>query len=195
VQSGFFSTCIVYNQCNTGDVVVYQSGGQCQTNWLAILGLILIAVGIFGSAFTITVGGKTISLSTLFTSGPAAAGLQLLLQQRKQDTLYVGGCNSVCGKNTGDTPFTYAPLCDGYPIAYKEGYYQCKTGTCGGYEQKEVNIDIKDQSGKIIKSDRTRTDDLGQFSYTFNAPGPPGTYIIVVSTDNPPAVVFNVTTS
>ncbi len=178
VQSGFFSTCVVYNACNSGDVVVSQSGSQCTINWLSILGLLLIVAGIFGQSLS--------WLQGLFSQGSTGwLGLQLLLQQRKQDTYFVGGCNSICGKNTGDTPLTAAPVCAGYPIAVREGYYMCRLGTCGGYEQKDVLIEIKNSAGSVIRRDTTLTDDLGKFSYTFPAPGPAGTYLVVASTENP----------
>lgn len=189
VQQGFFSTCVKYNSCNAGDAVVYQSGSQCSINWLAIIGLILIAVSIYGAFVDKAVAAK------ISAAVSQARAFITLFQSRSQDTFYAGGCNSICGQNTGDTPMTAAPTCNGYPIAAKEGLYQCRLGTCGGYEQKDVLIEIKDSSGKVMKSDKTRTDDFGAFSYTFPAPGPAGTYLIVVSTDNPLPVLFNMTTS
>lgn len=206
VEQGFLRTCVVYNSCNLGDKVIMQQGAQCSWNWFQIIGLVLLAVSVFsafkepaqktlgtGTPAAQTTSTLTTRLESIF--GKNIGGFALQLMQKNPQVYVPDGCNSICGRNTGKTPISAAPACNGCPIEQKEGHYRCRLTACGGFENKAVTIEVRDASNRIVRTDVTTTDATGFYSFSFPAPSPAGSYTVTVSTDDPEvsAEIANIT--
>jgi len=95
-------------------------------------------------------------------------------------------CWSVCGKDY-ETDAGPAPICNkgsglaDVPISYKNATYDCTEGYCGKFENREIKIEVRDESGAFVMSDTTIADGMGQFSYTLTAPVGDGEYTAIVS--------------
>ena len=122
------------------------------------------------------------SESALKTAG--LIGAQVGAAMFAQSTpLPQGGCHSICGKNIGRTPVAASPVCPGYPVASAEKTFRCGEQSCGGFEGKDVSIQIKTQEGRVLNTATVTTDANGAFSYTFTAPSTEAVFIAVVTTE------------
>lgn len=204
VEQGFFRTCVVYNSCNPGDKVVLQEGAKCSWNWMQIIGLILVVASVYGAivqapkaaqlakeaatktgADKATAAGQAAAASSLAVQLEKLGGLGMQLMGRSQQVYVPDGCNSICGRTTGKTAVTSAPACVGYAIEQKETHFRCRLTTCGGFADKDVTIEVRDASNKVVSRDSTTTDATGFYSFSFPAPSPAGSYTITVATEDP----------
>ncbi|MBI2579238.1 MAG: hypothetical protein HYW26_06000 [Candidatus Aenigmarchaeota archaeon] len=210
VEQGFLRTCVVYNSCNTGDKVIMQQGASCSWNWFQIIGLVLLAVSVFGAFQSVKKGlegttqaGKAAATTTSVLAklesvfGKNIGQVAIQLMQRSQQVYVPDGCNSICGRNEGTTAIAATPLCRGYAVEQNVSHYRCRLTNCGGFESKDVTIEVRDASNKIVRSDTTATDATGFYSFSFPAPSPAGSYSIVVSTEDPKVAtdIVNVTST
>lgn len=128
------------------------------------------------------------SESALKTAG--LIGAQVGAAMFAQSTpLPQGGCYSICGKNIGRTPVAASPVCPGYPVASVEKTFRCGEQSCGGFEGKDVSIQIKTQEGRVLNVATVTTDANGAFSYTFTAPSTEAVFIAVVTTEGSASTV------
>ncbi len=130
----------------------------------------------------------TTTESAIKTAG--LIGTQVGLAMFAQSTpLPQGGCYNICGKNIGRTPVAASPVCPGYPVSSTEKTFKCGEQSCGGFEGKDVNIQIKTQEGRVLNTATVTTDANGAFSYTFTAPSTEAVFIAVVTTEGSASTV------
>lgn len=191
-SKGLFKKSCKYKDCPSGlPTQLDADGKKSSANILGIVGAIL-TLAAAAAAIIVTAGGAAPAVLTIVggswgTQATIGAGMVVTSVSGTTDELTnCPDCYSVCG-TTYETKAGMAPVCnrgDGLAedvIDYRNATYSCPEGYCGKWANKEVKIEIRDPEGKPVKTDTTKTDGRGYFSYTLTAPVGDGEYTAIVS--------------
>jgi hypothetical protein len=178
--------CLSKNSPSTGSVT---EGGIAHAQNLPSTPISGISSLPAGSAGTVTSGGtaasaglSTASMATLAQGAYALSSCTPALEQRV--------CYHVCGK-TYQTKPAGKPVCisadgktsGGAIVGYRQAQYACTKGSCGGFANEIVFIQVRSPTGAVISTDSTKTDANGKFSYTLIAPNVDGKVTVVLTTN------------
>ncbi|MCX6815677.1 MAG: hypothetical protein NT120_02405 [Candidatus Aenigmarchaeota archaeon] len=203
-----FSQEMAYRNCAAGTTRIHAEGEYSETCFGCIIETVGRLAEIVLPMFGVPVNPATVEL--ILKLAPAVdnpncvdmSALQRIAanpteyEKLKNITMFIAGksafdcniiennnmdCWSVCGKDYTST-VSASPTCGGGNVlSYKDLPYMCVSQSCGGYANKNVNIEVV-HNGETLLQDTTATNSDGKFSYTFTAPDIDDMVSVVVST-------------